>query len=327
LWTLKEQKVNPAFNLKQVSPVTLSVEFKKMKVKKISGSDSLTQEQLAFGEIVLITLLLAIFNTSLASGKSPTNWKTAMITSVLKKRNKNEYDNYRPLSCLPASAKLLESIVCNQVTEYMKKNFIPDIQHDLQKIGPQRLPGNKYNRTGQCKLKKMTTGVLMWDLTAAFDTLDHEILPSKLKIYGFGKNAVLWIRTYLTGRTQRVKIGCKLSKLVEIQSGVPQGRNFSPLAFVIYVRDLEDWLQYAISLTYADDTSTSVSGKSIEDVLRKLQIDAKNVLKFMASNGLFANPSKTNFIVINDKDEGAGEREVQVGNVKVKQEKSAKLFA
>ena len=71
-------------------------------------------------------------------------------------------------------------------------------------------------------------------------------------------------------------------------------------AFVIYVSDLEDWLEYAISLTYAD-TSTSVSGKSIEDVLRKLQIDAKNVLKFMASNGLFANPSKTTFIVINDK--------------------------
>jgi hypothetical protein len=123
-----------------------------------------------------------------------------------------------------------------------------------------------------------------------------------------------------------VKIGSKLSKLVEIQSGVPQGGNFSPLAFAIYVNDLEDWLQYAISLTYADDTSTSVNGKSIEDVLRKLQIDAKNVLNFMASNGLFANPSKTNFIVINDKEDGAGEREVQVGNVKVKQEKSAKLL-
>ena len=172
----------------------------------------------------------------------------------------------------------------------------------------------------------MTTGVLMWDLTAAFDTLDHEILLSKLKIYGFGEKAVLWIRTYLTGRTQRVKIGSKLSKIVEIQSGVPQGGNFSPLAFVIYVSDLEDWLQYAISLTYADDTSTSVSGKSINDVLRKLQIDAKNVLKFMSSNGLFANPSKTNFIVINDKEDGAGEREVQVGNAKVKQEKSAKLL-
>ena len=52
----------------------------------------------------------------------------------------------------------------------------------------------------------MTTGVLMWDLTAAFDTLDHEILLSKLEIYGFSENALQWIRSYLTGRTQRVKL-------------------------------------------------------------------------------------------------------------------------
>ena len=111
--------------------------------------------------------------------------------------------------------------------------------------------------------QKMTTGVLMWDLTAAFDTLDHEILLSKLEIYGFSSNTVKWIRSYLTGRSQRVKIGNKLSSLSIIKSGVPQGGNFSPLAFVIYVSDLEDWLEYAISLTYADDTSTSVSGKCI----------------------------------------------------------------
>ena len=324
----KLANLRTTFNLKQVSSETLSIAFKKIKKKKSSGSDSLTQEQLAYGENVLITPLLAIFNTSLASGKFPTNWKTAIITPVLKKGNKNEYDNYRPVSCLPAAAKLLESIVCSQVTDYMEKNnFIPDTQHGFRKNRSTMTAWQQIQQDWAMQTeKKMTTGVLMWDLTAAFDTLDHEILLSKLKIYGFGEKAVLWIRTYLTGRTQRVKIGSKLSKIVEIQSGVPQGGNFSPLAVVIYVSDLEDWLQYASSLTYADDTSTSVSGKSINDVLRKLQIDAKNVLKFMSSNGLFANPSKTNFIVINDKEDGAGEREVQVGNAKVKQEKSAKLL-
>ena len=92
----------------------------------------------------------------------------------------------------------------------------------------------------------------------------------------------------------------------DIKSGVPQGGNFSPLAFVIYVSDLEDWLEFAISLTYADDTSTSVSGKGVEEVLKKLAIDAKNVLKFMSSNGLVANPAKTTFMILNDKEEGVG---------------------
>ena len=165
--------------------------------------------------------------------------------------------------------------------------------------------------------QKMTTGILMWDLTAAFDTLDHEILLSKLKVYGFSSLAIKWIRSYLTGRSQKVKIGSKLSNLTEIKSGVPQGGNFSPLAFVIYVSDLEDWLEYAISLTYADDTSTSVSGKCIFDVLKKLEIDAKNVLNFMAANGLTANPTKTTFLILNDKAEGAKYRKIRVGDVEI----------
>ena len=62
-------------------------------------------------------------------------------------------------------------------------------------------------------------------------------------------------------------------------------------------------LEYAVSLTYADDTSTSVSGKDIFDVLKKLEVDAVNVLNFMAANGLSANPNKTTFIILNDRAE------------------------
>ena len=68
----------------------------------------------------------------------------------------------------------------------------------------------------------------------------------------------------------------KLSEMVELSSGVPQGGNFSPLAFVIYVSDLEDWLQFAKALTYADDTSTSVAAKTIEEIIRMLETDAIN---------------------------------------------------
>ena len=85
-------------------------------------------------------------------------------------------------------------------------------------------------------------------------------------------------------------------------------------------------MEYAISLTYADDTSTRVSGHSIAEVLRKLEMDAKNVLKFMASNGLAANPTETSFIILNDKEEGAKSRKIMVGNVEITQESSAILL-
>ena len=54
--------------------------------------------------------------------------------------------------------------------------------------------------------KKLVTGVLMWDLSAAFDTLDHDKLLSKFEIYGFSPLTTKWMRSYLTGRTQRIKM-------------------------------------------------------------------------------------------------------------------------
>ena len=67
------------------------------------------------------------------------------------------------------------------------------------------------------------------------------------------------------------------------------------LAFVIYVSDLEDCLEFAIAQTYAEETSTSVNSLTIAEVIRRLKIDAYNVLKFMSSNDLVANAAKITF--------------------------------
>ena len=66
-----------------------------------------------------------------------------------------------------------------------------------------------------------------------------------------------------------------------------------------YGSDLNDWLEYSKVFTYADDTSSTVSGKDLLEIIRRMEIDAVNVLRFMASNGLVANPQKTTLIFIN----------------------------
>ena len=146
---------------------------------------------------------------------------------------------------------------------------------------------------------KEKTGILLWDLSAAFDTLDVEILCKKLMLYGLDDNSVNWFRSFLTNRSQKVKIGSHISNSVKLSLGVPQGGILSPLVFVLYVSDLEDWLEFSAAFTYADDTSSSVSGKDLDEVIRKMEIDAINVLKFMASNGLVANPKKTTMLFLN----------------------------
>ena len=77
---------------------------------------------------------------------------------------------------------------------------------------------------------------------------------------------------------------------------------------------------------YADDTSSSVTGKSLEEIINKLEEEADLVLRFMASNGLIANPSKTTFMVLNNKTINDIKAEVKVGEASIKQVPSAKLL-
>ena len=96
--------------------------------------------------------------------------------------------------------------------------------------------------------------------------------------------------------------------------------------FVVYVSDLDAWLKWSSAVTYADDTTTGISEKDLDVLLRKLEEDAENVLNFMASNGLVATPKKTSFIIINQKDRKNEVVFVKIGNDLVPQEKTAQLL-
>ena len=125
-----------------------------------------------------------------------------------------------------------------------------------------------------------------------------DTLCTKLTTYGASKNVVCWFRTFLTDREQKVKIGDTLSDPIYTSVGCPQGSLLSPLIFLIYVADIELWTEHVKLSGYADDTISSYSSRDENDVINKLQADSKNLLRFMASNALVANPKKTGFMLI-----------------------------
>ena len=89
--------------------------------------------------------------------------------------------------------------------------------------------------------------------------------------------------------------------------------------------DLQDWLSHSTAPTYADDTSTGTSGTTVQDTLKKMEEDAHKVLKYMASNGLVANPNKTSFLVLNYK-QSVPQLRLKIGGEEVVREETATLL-
>ena len=142
----------------------------------------------------------------------------------------------------------------------------------------------------------MTTGCLCFDLTSAYDTIEHEVLLQKAAMHGFPWNGLA--ASYLANRTQKVRIKGILSPPTKLKCGVPQGYPLSCALFLLMVGDLPKWTTHCHPQGYADDTLLSTSSPDPMETIRRLEEDARGVLDFFQANQLFANPSKTAFIMI-----------------------------
>ncbi|MDF4341033.1 reverse transcriptase family protein [Vibrio parahaemolyticus] len=255
------------------------------------------------------THILDMINISLLTGYVPQSFKTAVIKPLLKKPTLDPevLANYRPISNLPFMSKILEKVVADQLCDFLHDN---NLFEEFQS-------GFRVHHSTETALVKITNDLLiasdkelvsvlvLLDLSAAFDTIDHQILLQRLDhLIGLKGSALSWFKSYLSDRFQFVDVRNEPSLRTKVCFGVPQGSVLGPILFTLYMLPLGNIIRnHSINFhCYADDTQLYLSMKPEEsNQLTKLHNCLKDIKTWMSTNFLMLNSDKTEVIVLGPK--------------------------
>jgi hypothetical protein len=259
------------------------------------------------GIAVLAGPIVHVMNQSLATGVVPEAFKEAIVHPVHKGSGKSRTTpaSYQLVSILPAFSKVLETIVKEDLEAHLTTtSALPNSQHGFRQwrscTPALAMAHAKWMAAGRSKV----IGVMAFNLSGAFDTVDAAQLLPKLQAIGVRGRAQDWFASYLIGGHQSVNWNGTRSGVTRILFGVRQGSILAPLLYLLPVADLPDCLGVGEESNsgYADDTGVWAIGRSTAEVQESLQVLADRFTAYTKGNGLALNAAKTQLLINGTKD-------------------------
>ena len=260
---------------------------------------------------ILLPVIAGIINLSFDNATIPASFTEAVLDPILKKDSLDHevHKNFRSVSNLRFVSKATEKVVALRLNQHLVSNNIHEMFQSAYRIGhsTETALTSIHNDILLAIDDNSCVILVLLDLSAAFDTVDHNILLGWLEHrFGITGKALFWLTSYLTDRTQFVKVANEHSTSRKLLCGVPQGSVLGPLLYSMYTAPLADIIrQHGLNFHfYADDTQLYLSfnpkatGEPMHS-LSRVQSCISDITSWMTSNKLMLNSDKTEPLVLN----------------------------
>lgn len=266
--------------------------------KKSVGLDTVPPYLVKLSAEVLKTPFTKLVNLSITEGVFPSKAKIAAVLPLFKAADRQLKKNYRPVSILTTFSKVFETILKNQIVPYTDECLSIFVSAYRKNYSTQHVLIRLLEEWRMNLDSGKIVGAILMDLSKAFDCIPHDILIAKLNAYGFDRNSLKYIFSYLKGRRQCVKINGIYSRFLTILAGVPQGSILGPILFNLFINDIFMFILNGNLHGFADDQTISGHADTLEQLKYILCSESNIAINWLKENKMIVNPSKFQAIVL-----------------------------